>query len=232
MAHFAIDDLQARTAAVLYDVASAYNKDIAEIFKAAFEGAGGRVVAFETYTTDNRDFSGSLAAVRARNPDVLLLPNYVDEVPLQVEQARRMGIAATFLGSDSWSEDIFPRLPHFDGSFYIDNWHSDIASTQAQAFLDTYRQNAGREPTEIAALTYDAFGLLFEAIRRQNTLDGALIREGLARTEDYPGITGTISYRGTGDPVKGAVIVQIKDGNARFYQSVQPTAGPRSDGER
>ena len=128
MARFAREDLAAQTAAVLFDVASAYNENIATIFREAFEEDGGRVVASESYTTGTRDFSGPLKRVRALQPDVLLLPNYVNEVPLQVEQARLLGITATILGSDAWDEDLFAAQPLFDDSFFTDTWHPDIAS--------------------------------------------------------------------------------------------------------
>ncbi len=222
MARFALEDLTARTAAVLYDVASAYNQTIAMVFKNAFEEAGGQVVAFEAYTTGTQDFNAALARVQPLLPDVLLLPNYVDEVPLQVAQARQAGIAATILGSDAWDEDIFADQPLFDGAFFTDTWHPDIANEPAQAFIEAYRQMHERRPGGAAALTYDAFGLLFEAIAAQASLDGEQIRDGLANVKGYRGVTGLISYRGTGDPVKSAVIVQIKDGQARFYKSVDP----------
>ena len=101
LARFAMDGLKARKAAVLYDVASDYNKGIAEFFKATFEQNGGKVVAFETYTTNDRDFSAQLTKIKKAEPDVVFLPNYYSEVPLQIQQARRLAIKAPFLGSDS-----------------------------------------------------------------------------------------------------------------------------------
>ena len=98
----------------------------------------------------------------------------------------------------------------------------NVANEPAQAFIAAYRQMHNRRPGGAAALTYDAFGLLFEAIKTQASLHGDQIRDGLANVKGYRGVTGLISYRGTGDPVKSAIIVQVKDGQARFYKSIDP----------
>jgi len=74
----------------------------------------------------------------------------------------------------------------------------------------------------VAALTYDAFGLLFEAIRNQGKTDSESIRNGLASISRYEGVTGTMEYKGTGDPVKSAVILQIQDGQFKFYRLAEP----------
>ncbi|MFS8524231.1 MAG: ABC transporter substrate-binding protein, partial [Limnochordales bacterium] len=120
VATFARETLGAQTAAVLFDIASDYNKGIAEIFRERFEAAGGRVVAFESYTTGDRDFSSQLTNIRAHNPDVLFLPNYYSEVPLQVQQARRLGYTGHIVGSDSWGyEEIIALGGQFmEGLFF------------------------------------------------------------------------------------------------------------------
>jgi branched-chain amino acid transport system substrate-binding protein len=223
MARFAREELGAQTTAVLYDVASAYNKGIAELFKQAFEEAGGQVVAFETYTTDNaEDFSQQLARIRESGAKVLFLPNYPQDVALQVQQANQMGVKAAIIGSDSWTPDSFADLPEFEGTFCSRHWHSDIANEQARSFIEAYRQVYDQDPNNTAALTYDAFGLLFQAIQSQGQVDPESIRNGLYNLGPYPGVSGSIEYQDTGDPVKSVVIVQIKDGDVVFYALVNP----------
>jgi branched-chain amino acid transport system substrate-binding protein len=162
LARFARDGLHAQTVAVLYDVASAYNKGLADIFRDAFQEAGGQVVAFESYTTDARtNLSAQLARIRSSGGQVLFLPKYADEVPMQVEQARQAGIDATLLGSDSWGDIAAAEMEKFDGAVYTGHWASNMGSGQAQAFVAAYREAYSRLPTETSALTYDALGLLF-----------------------------------------------------------------------
>jgi branched-chain amino acid transport system substrate-binding protein len=222
MARFAIEELGVQKAAVLYDVASAYNKGIAEIFKQVFEEAGGQVVAFESYTTGERDFAPQLERIRDSGAEVLFLPNYYNEVPLQAEQARQMGIDVPLIGSDTWGGLEPAYRQELEGSFFSTHYAPDIANQQAQAFIEAYRQAYGRVPDDVAALTYDAFGLLFQAIQSQGQADPESIRNGLSSVERFVGVTGSMDYRGSGDPVKSAVVLQIKGGNFVFYKEASP----------
>lgn len=224
MAKFARETLKVQTAAVLYDVASEYNKGIAEYFKKAFEAAGGKVVAFESYTKDDKDFSSQLTLIKAANPGVLFLPNYYNEVPLQVQQTRRLGIVCPFIGSDSWgSPEILPLCgPELDGSYFSTHYAPDIATETAQKFIRAYEVKYGKKPDDVAALTYDAGGLLLTAITQAGVLDRQKVRDALAGVQQYEGVTGTMKFHGTGDPIKSAVILHVKDCGFNYYSTVQP----------
>ncbi|MBW1713818.1 MAG: ABC transporter substrate-binding protein, partial [Deltaproteobacteria bacterium] len=227
MARFAREDLGARRAAVLFDVANAYNKGIAEIFKQVFEEAGGKVVAFETYTTDdNQDFSRQLERIGRARPEVLFLPNYEKDVLLQARQARQLGLEATLLGSDGWSLVLFAGLPEFAGSFYSTHWHPQAANQQAKAFIKKFKEAYDRAPTAMEATAYDALGLLFAAVKNQGRADPESIRQGLVSQGRYQGVTGAIEYVDSGDPVKSAVIVKFTKEKAVFYRLVEPREGP------
>lgn len=223
MANFAWQELKAEKAAVLYDIASPYNRGLAEVFKQVFEQSGGVVVAFESYTTDaNTDFRPQLERIRDRNPDVLFLPNYDNDLPLQAQQIRQLGIGATLIGSDTWGAALPKVWSQLEGGFFTNLWHQDLDSSQTQAYLQAYRQTYNELPNNDAALTYDAFGLLFQAIRNQGKADPESIRQGLSQIKDYQGVSGTIEFQGTGDPIKSAVILEIKQGKPVFYQQVNP----------
>jgi len=222
MARFAVEELKAEKAAVLYDVASEYNKGIAEIFKQVFEEAGGRVVAFESYTTGETDFRPQLTAIRDAGAQVLFLPNYYNEVPSQVRQARELGVQAAIIGSDSWGQIEAADLAEMEGMYFSTHYAPDIASPAAQKFISAYQAAYGQLPDDVAALTYDSFGLLFQAIRSQGKADSESIRNGLASISHYEGVTGVMEYKGSGDPVKSAVILQIKGGRFRFYRLAEP----------
>lgn len=224
MAKFARETLKVQTAAVLYDVASEYNKGIAEYFKKAFEAAGGKVVAFESYTKDDKDFSSQLTLIKAANPAVLFLPNYYNEVPLQVQQARRLGIVCPFIGSDSWgSQEILTLCgPELDDSYFSTHYAPDITTETAQKFIRAYEVKYGKKPDDVAALTYDAGGLLLTAITQAGVLDRQKVRDALAGVQQYEGVTGTMKFYGTGDPIKSAVILHVKDCGFNYYSTVQP----------
>lgn len=224
VATFAREQLGAQTAAVLFDIASDYNKGIAEIFRDRFAAAGGTIVAFESYTTGDRDFSSQLTRIRQANPDVLFLPNYYSEVPLQVQQARRLGYTGHIVGSDSWGNEEIIALGGsvMEGLFFSTHYAPDIATPVARQFIEAYSARYGSAPDDVAALTYDSFGLLFQAIQDAGRLDREAIREALASISDFEGVTGKMTFTGTGDPVKSAVFIQIKDGKFTYYDSVAP----------
>jgi branched-chain amino acid transport system substrate-binding protein len=224
MAKFARDTLKAQTAAVLYDVASEYNKGIAEIFKKNFEAAGGKVVAFESYTKDDKDFSSQLTSIKAANPGVLFLPNYYNEVPLQVQQARRLGITCPIIGSDSWgSQEILTLCgPELEGAYFSTHYAPDIATPTAQKFIQAYDAKYGKKPDDVAALTYDAGSLLLQAISQARSLDRKKVRDALAAVQHFDGVTGSMKFQGTGDPIKSAIIIQVKDCKFKYYATVNP----------
>jgi branched-chain amino acid transport system substrate-binding protein len=224
MAKFARENLKAQTAAVLYDVASEYNKGIAEFFKKSFEAAGGKVVAFQSYTKDDKDFSSQLTTIKAANPEVLFLPNYYNEVPLQAQQARRLGLTCPFIGSDSWGSQELLTLgaKDLEGSFFSTHYAPDIATEKAQKFIRDYEAKYGKKPDDVAALTYDAGQLLLAAVSQAQSLDRRQVRDALAAIQEFEGVTGSMKFKQSCDPIKSAVILQIKDGKFKYHASVAP----------
>jgi len=225
VAKFALDTLKAKKAAVLYDVASEYNKGIAEIFKETFEQSGGKVVAFETYTTNDKDFSGQLTKIKSAAPDMIFLPNYYSEIPLQIQQAKRLGIKAPFVGSDSWGSLELLKLCGNDceGYYFSTHYAADAATPAATKFIEGFKAKYGIVPDDVAALTYDSFGLLFQALRSATKLDRQAIRDALAKIPKYEGVTGNMQFKeGSGDPTKSAVIVQIKGGKFTYFATANP----------
>jgi branched-chain amino acid transport system substrate-binding protein len=223
IARFARDELHAASAAVLYDVASAYNKGIAEVFKEAFAKAGGQVVAFESYTSGEKDFRQQMARIKQSGADVLFLPNYDNDVPTQAQQVHQTGITAILLGADAWGTLKPENLGELEGSFFSTDWTIEAPAEQSQAFVKRFRDAYNRPPNNIAALAYDSVGLLLTSLRTQGKADPDAIRAGLSGINDYAGATGTIGYGGgNGDPVKSALILQIKGGQVVLARQVDP----------
>ena len=225
VAKFAMDKLHAKKAAVLYDVASDANKGQAEFFKKTFEADGGQVVAFETYTTNDKDFSAQLTKIKSAAPDIIFLPNYYNEVPLQIQQAHRLGIKSTFLGSDAWGSQEITKLcgKDCDGYYFSTHYSAESVSPAGKKFIEEYKAAYGTTPDDVAALTYDSFGLLGKALQGADKLDRQVVRDGLSKITDYKGVTGTMRFQaGSGDPIKGAVIMQIKEGKFTWFADVNP----------
>lgn len=231
VAGFVQDEFGAQTAAVLYDVASDYPKGLAENFRDAAIANGMDVVAFESFTTGDTDFSSQLTNIIAENPDVIFTPQYYNEVPLIVQQARELGYDGPIVGSDSWGTADLLELcgDACEGLYFSTHYAPDIATEVGQTFIQAYEERYGYKPSDVAALTYDAFNLLFKAIEDANSLDRADVRDALAQIELFEGVTGLMSFDEQGDPIKCAVIIQIKDGAFTYYDSACPAGFPPED---
>lgn len=232
-AKFATEEFQAKKAAVLYDIASDYPKGLAEYFKEAFEKIHGSrsIVAFETFTTKDRDFSAQLTNIIKSGADVLFTPQYYDEVPLIVKQAHQLGWKKPIMGSDSWGSAELMKLCGDDckGLYFTTHYAAAGAKGATKEFIDKYNAKYGYVPDDVAALTWDAIRLLLQAIQNTGGLTGNLekdrenVKNALAQIKDFDGITGTMTFTPEGDPIKCAVVVKISEqGEFEFYKSVCP----------
>jgi branched-chain amino acid transport system substrate-binding protein len=233
VANFASEEFGARKAAVLYDIGSDYPKGLAEFFKQAFEriNGPGSVVAFETFSTKDVDFSAQLTNIVRSNADVLFTPQYYNEVPLIVKQARELGWDKPILGSDSWGSAELMNLcgNACRGYFFSTHYAAAGAKGATKEFIDKYRAKYGYVPDEVAALTWDAINLMCVAICNTGGLSGNIekdrdaVKDQLARIKDFEGITGKMTFTTGGNPAKCAVIVKINGkGEFEFYKSVCP----------
>ena len=225
LAKFATNDLGAKKAAVLYDVSSEAPLGQATLFRDTFTAAGGEIVAFETFTTGDKDFSAQLTNIREAEPDIIFLPTYYNDVPLIAQQARRLGLAATLVGSDAWSSPEIIKLggADVDGSYFCNHFSTQIATDEAKKFIADYTARYGQAPDDVAALTFDSCGLITEALKSAGRAGREDLREALAKIREYKGVTGTFRFEpGSGDPLKSAVVLQIKDGAFQWVTNAQP----------
>jgi branched-chain amino acid transport system substrate-binding protein len=233
VAKFANEEFKAKKAAVLYDISSDYPKGLAEFFKEAFEkiNGPGSVVAFETFTHGDKDFSAQLTTISRSGADVLFTPQYYDEVPLIVRQARELGWKKPVLGSDSWGSAELMNLcgDACKGSFFSTHYAAAGAKGATKEFIDKYRAKCGYVPDEVAALTWDAINLMCLAIQNTGGLSGNIekdrdaVKDKLTQVKHFDGITGKMTFTPGGNPIKCAVIVRISDkGEFEFYKSVCP----------
>lgn len=230
LAKYAFNYEDATTAAVLYDMSNPYNEGIATRFKEVYEELGGTIVEYLSYNgkTGESDFTSQMTKIASAQPDILLLPNFYEEIITQTTQARDMGYTGKFMGSDTWGDTSLLEWDTdnlLDGALWVGHYHRDVASDVALKFIDNYRTiyETDGDPNDIVALGYDSVYLLKEAIVNAQSYDRADIREGLMSIETYEGVTGTMTYdNGNGDPTKSAVIIQISDGEFKYIDTVMP----------
>jgi branched-chain amino acid transport system substrate-binding protein len=233
VANFVTDEFGFKKAAVLYDVASDYPKGLAEFFKMAWEGinGAGSVVAFESFTTKDADFSSQLTKIINSGAEFLFTPQYYNEVALIVQQAHELGFNKPIVGSDSWGSAETVELCGKDcyGLFFSTHYAAAGAKGATKAFIDRYNAKHGYVPDDVAALTWDALRIVQAAIQACGNITGKVekdrqcLRDALAKVKEFDGITGKMTFTEEGDPIKCAVIVRISDkGEYEFYKSVCP----------
>jgi len=233
LANFITEEFGFTKAAVLYDVASDYPKGLAEFFKKSWEKihGPGSVVAFESFTTKDTDFSSQLSKINKSGAQVLFTPQYYNEVALIVQQAHELGWTGPIVGSDSWGSAETVTLCGKDcyGLFFSTHYAAAGAKGATKEFIDRYEQKYGYTPDDVAALTWDSLRLVQEAIENTGKLTGRIkkdrraVRDALAHIKNFKGITGDMTFTEEGDPIKCAVIVRISDkGEYEFYKSVCP----------
>jgi branched-chain amino acid transport system substrate-binding protein len=226
LATFARQNLKASTAAILVDAKSDYSVGLAEAFRGDFEKVGGRIVAELKYAEGDSDFSAQLTKLRPLSPDVLVVPGYYTDAGLIARQARSLGLTAVLLGADGWDS---PKLSEIGGSAidgaYLSNHYSvDDPAPAVRAFVDAYERAYGALPDSIAALSYDAARVLFDAIRRAGSTDGKRLRDALAETQGFSGVTGTITMDADRNPVKPAVVLRVDGSRFRLAATIAPEA--------
>ena len=233
VANFVTDEFGFTKAAVLYDVASDYPKGLAEFFKSAWEDlhGAGSVVAYESFTTKDTDFSAQLTKIRESGAEFIFAPQYYNEVALIVQQSRELGFAAPIVGSDSWGSSELMNLcgDACKGLFFSTHYAAAGATGATKEFIDRYQAKYGYVPDDVAALTWDSMLIVQQAIQSCGTITGDLdadrkcIRDAMAQIKDFDGITGKMTFTEQGDPIKCAVIVRIDEqGQFSFYKQVCP----------
>jgi len=225
-AKFATNTLKAKKAAILGDFNSDYSKGMSQFFVQEFTGAGGQIVAQQSYTQTDADFKGQLTNIRSAAPDVIFVPGYYGQVGVIAKQAKELGITAPLLGGDGWDSPKLFELggEALNGSYMVNHYSTDDPSPAIQKFVNAYKAKyGGVVPDAIAALAYDAMNVLADAIRRAGTTESAKLRDAIAATNGFTGVTGSISINSSRDAVKPAVVFELRDRKLVYKETIQPS---------
>ena len=222
-AKFAFEDLQAKQAAVIFDVGNDYSKGLAENFKKAFEGFGGKITAYEGHPTATTDFKAQLTKIVASKPDVIYCPDYYNDDALIAKQARELGYKGPFVGGDGWDSADLVKIggEAVNNCFFTNHYAPDATTAVVVNFVNAYKAKNGSTPDALAALGYDAANIMFNAIKNAGSTDGAKIRDALAAT-DLAVVSGQVKFDANRNPIKSAAIIEIKDGKPTYRTTVNP----------
>lgn len=224
MAKFATNTLKLKKVAILRDIKNDYSVGLADVFVENFQKMGGSIVADESYSEGDSDFSAQLTSIKSKGPEGIYVPGYYTEVGLIARQTRKLGLTVPLMGGDGWDS---PKLFEIGGEalndcYYSNHYSVDDPSPAIVKFVAEYKKRYNEVPDALAALGYDAARILVDAFRRANSTDGPKVRDALSQTTDYPGVTGKITIDKDRNAIKPAVVLKVKDGKRVYVETVTP----------
>jgi branched-chain amino acid transport system substrate-binding protein len=222
-----------KTTAMLVDEAMDYTKFLARYFEQRFtaEDIGGTVVSRLAYNMGDTDFSAQLTEFKNLDPqpDFYFISANPGEIGTIVKQARDLGLTAPIAGGDGYDTPLLAELAGPVNDVFFTTHQGIYDDTpEAAAFIEAYTAKFGAAPENVfAALGYDGIRLMADAIERAGTTDGPAVREALATTTDFKGVTGTITYaNGERIPSKSVALIEVKDGVNTLIEVVVPGTVP------
>ena len=221
VAKFAKQDLRAETAVIFIDVTSDYSLKLSEIFRINFEKLGGRIVLEVDYKLKQQPSDKDIIQAIQAKADVIFIPGH-DESGLIAKEVQNAGATSIFLGGDGWGTPVFFRkggaeLKH---GFYSTHWSVGMDSDISRSFVNKYVHS--EISVENIALGYDSMMLMADAISRAGSVGRKQLKVAIANTRSFEGVTGIINFNENGDPIKSAVVMEIKNGKPHFYKTLLP----------
>ena len=227
MARFATQNLKAKRGAILTDVKNDYSTGLTTVIEQTFNSTGGRIVGKQSYSNGDSDFHPQLTTIKSMKPDVIFIPGYYGDAAQIVSQARDLGITVPFVGGDGWES---PKLLEIggkalNGCYYANHYFSGDPDPVVRNFVQQYQARWKVIPGALDALGYDAANVLADAMKRAGTTDEPKLRDAIAATKDFRGVTGNITLGPDRNPVgKKIVVIAIKDGQLTLATTIDPNA--------
>jgi branched-chain amino acid transport system substrate-binding protein len=225
LASFAGRTLRAKKVAVFTDVKSDYSKGLAKYFKESFIASGGQIVAELDFNGGDKDFKAQLTAIKSANPDAVFVPGYYTDAALICIQAKQLGLMAPLFGGDGWESEDLVKIGQaaVEGTYFSTHAAADSPDARIKNFVEVYRKRFnGKTPDAMAMLGYDSAKILADAMKRAGSTDGAKVRDALAATKDFEGVSGKITIDAKRDATKPMVILQVKGGEFKLVETVNP----------
>lgn len=219
LAQFAIEELEADSAAILGDNSTDYAVGLVNTFQESFDG---EITATENYTSGETDFSAVLTNLSQQDFDILFIPGYYEEAGPIIKQAREMGITQPILGPDGFGNSALYELSgaeNMNDVYYTTQFSALNEAENVQEFMANYEENYGEPADMFAAMGYDAMYVAKEAIERAGSAVPADINAELANTTDFEGVTGTFSIDEQHNPIKTVTLIEVQNGeDVRTYE--------------
>ena len=234
-ADYAFKERGWKTAYVVTDQFIAYTKSLSKYFLAHFKAIGGTILAEETYTQGDQDFSAQLSRLKAlgKQPDVIFISSYMPDLGTIIRSIREAGITSPIMGGDSYDDPgLFDALGKKFGSdiyFVTHTWMGPESHPDMQTFIDKFKEVHGSAPdTAFVATGWDTIMLMAQAAEIAGTTDGAAVAKALEENE-FNLLTGKLSYKNAKEghaPNKAAALVALTEGKPSFLGWRRPDNPP------
>jgi branched-chain amino acid transport system substrate-binding protein len=228
IARYVVQELHFKRAAILTDIKTDYSTGLTATIEKTFTSLGGQMVAHANYSNGDSDFRSQLTSIKQANPDIIFLPGYYTDVGQIAIQARDLGMKQLFIGGDGW---VSPKLIEIggkalEGCLYADHYFFQDPTPVVHDFVQNYKARFGAVPDGMAALAYDAARVMVDALNRTSKLDGPSLRDAIAATKNFQGVTGTITIGPDRNAVgKKMIIEEVRNGQPALKAIIQPNAG-------
>jgi branched-chain amino acid transport system substrate-binding protein len=220
IAKFAIDHLKAKKAAIILDDKNDYAVVLAGFFADSFKKRGGQIISEQKYEANATDLSAQMNAIKTAAPDIVFAPGFYTTAPVVAREFKKAGIKSTLIGSGGWDS---PKLldagsEPFEGVYFANHFWAGSNDPVASKFVSDYRAQYGVEPDAGAATAYDAARMLFDAFKRARSTESAAVRNALAETKDFPGVTGKITLDTNRNAQVPVYMLRIESGKFKLQQ--------------
>lgn len=222
---FIINTLKLKKVAILKDVKNAYSTGLSDFFEKEFKSMDGEIVEIQSFQAGDKDFKAQLTSIKAKNPEAIFIPAYYTDVNLISIQAREIGITVPLIGSDGWESEKLTEgkaKDALEGCFFSTHVSTENPDPAIQNFITKYKAKYNSMPDAMSFLAYDAGMILFDAMKRAGTTDPEKVKNELAKTKDFNGVTGKISINEQRNAIKPAVILEINGGQFKYKETVAP----------
>jgi branched-chain amino acid transport system substrate-binding protein len=229
MAKFAYENLGLRKAAIFKDSKNDYSVGLAQYFAETFKKLGGQIIAVESYFEQDQDFKAQLTAIKTKKPETIFIPGYYTEVGLIARQARELGLTIPLLGGDGWDSPKLAEIATIKKTgdalkdcYFSNHYASDDPNPVIQDFIHKYKAKYNEVPDAMAVLGYDVANILFDAIKRAGTTEGPKIKEALAKTVNFAGVSGTTTIDSARNARKPLVVLKVVGSAYEYVATVNP----------
>ncbi len=218
-ARFVFNDLKKKKVGVFFAAQDSYSSGLARAFRDEMTKLGGEVAVEKGYQKGETNYRTYLGELKAKDPEVIFVPNYYNEMVLIARQAKELGIpGSVFVGGDGWDSSnlVDGAGAELEGAHFTNHYAPDVPWDNSQKFVTVFRARFAHEPTSLAAQGYDSAKLLFDAIERSKDGTRASIRDEIAATKDFRGATGVMTMDKDHNANKPIVVIRITDKKFKY----------------